>query len=247
METRQYKEKRFFGRRKGKKLKASRVVLLDSFLPKVRLRHFEASETVDPAGEFPFTPEDVWLEVGFGGGEHLAEQSRRRPDTAFIGAEVFVNGVTSLLAHLSGTEGKGDFDGETVSLAAGRVDNVRVYDEDVRDLFSHFKDASFGRIYVLFPDPWPKKKHRDRRFIGPKNLPVLARLLKSGGELRIASDDMKYIRWSLEHLMKSSDFEWTARRADDWRTPPSDWVPTRYEQKALAQGKKPVYLTFRRK
>lgn len=247
METRNYKENRFYGRRKGKKLKTSRVVLLEAFLPEVKLRRFDEAETVDPASEFPFVPNGVWLEIGFGGGEHLAEQSRRRPETGFIGAEVFVNGVTSLLAHLSGTEGKGNLDPENVGLADGRTDNVRVYDEDVRDLFPHFKDGSFDRIYVLFPDPWPKRKHRDRRFIGPKNIPVLARLLKSGGELRVASDDMKYIRWSLEHLMKSDAFEWTAQRADDWRKPPADWVPTRYEQKALAQGKKPVYLTFRRK
>lgn len=247
METQNYKENRFYGRRKGKKLKASRVVLLDAFLPKVRLRSFGDGETVNPADEFSFSPNEVWLEVGFGGGEHLAEQSRRRPETGFIGAEVFVNGVTSLLAHLSGTEGRGNLAPESVGLADGRTDNVRVYDEDVRDLFPHFKDGSFDRIYVLFPDPWPKRKHWGRRFIGPKNLPVLSRLLKSGGELRVASDDMKYIRWSLEHLMKSQDFEWTAERADDWRKPPADWVPTRYEQKALAQGKKPVYLTFRRK
>lgn len=242
-----FKEYRFFGRRQGKKLKTSRVVLLDSFLPKVRLRAFEKGEVVDPAREFPFPVSETWLEVGFGGGEHLAEQSRRRPETGFIGAEVFVNGVTSLLAHLSGTEGKGNLDPERTGLAEGRVDNVRVYNEDVRDLFKHFKDASFDRIYVLFPDPWPKNKHSDRRFIGPKNLPVLARLLKSGGQLRIASDDMNYIRWSLEHLMKSADFEWMAGCADDWRKPPADWVPTRYEQKALAQGKKPVYLTFKRR
>lgn len=247
MEAKGFRENRFYGRRKGKKLKPSRVVLLDSFLPRVRLRHFDADETVDPRTLFSVPVRDVWLEVGFGGGEHLAEQSRRRPDVGFIGAEVFINGVTSLLTHLTGTEGRGDIDPETVSLAPGRTDNVLVHDEDVRDLFPHFTDGGFGRIYVLFPDPWPKKKHRDRRFIGPRNLPVLARLLRPGGELRVASDDMGYIRWSLEHLMESPDFEWTARKADDWRCPPEDWVNTRYELKAVAQGKKPVYLTFRRK
>ena len=237
---------RFYGRRKGKKLKPSREVLLESFLPKVRLPEITGQTEVDPASCFPLPVSSVWLEVGFGGGEHLAEQSRRHPETGFIGAEVFLNGVTSLLTHLTGMERRGDVD-ENVGLAEGRVDNVRVYDEDVRDILPRFKAGSFERIYVLFPDPWPKRRHADRRFIGPKNLPVLARLLKSGGELRVASDDMNYIRWSLQHLMNSDDFEWMAQTADDWRKPPADWVNTRYELKALAKGKKPVYLVFKRK
>lgn len=244
MEENKVREYRFYGRRKGKKLKPSREVLLDAFLPKVRLN--VTGENVDPATCFSVPVKSVWLEIGFGGGEHLAEQSAQRPDTGFIGAEVFVNGVSSLLTHLTGKERSGDVD-ENVELKAGRVDNVRVHDNDVRDILPKFKDGAFERIYVLFPDPWPKRKHANRRFIGPKNLPVLARLLKSGGELRIASDDMNYIRWSLEHLMKSDDFEWTAKTADDWRKPPADWVNTRYELKALSQGKKPVYLIFGRK
>lgn len=237
---------RFYGRRKGKKLKPSREVLLASFLPKVRLSDMEGKQNVDPASCFSLSVGSVWLEIGFGGGEHLAEQSRRHPETGFIGAEVFLNGVTSLLTHLTGMERRGDVD-ENIGLAEGRVDNVRVYDEDVRDILPCFKAGSFERIYVLFPDPWPKRRHADRRFIGPGNLPVLARLLKSGGELRVASDDMNYIRWSLQHLMDSDDFEWTAQTADDWRKPPADWVNTRYEMKALAKGKKPVYLVFKRK
>lgn len=240
------KEHRFYGRRKGKKLKESRVVLLESFLPKVSLPSFEKDDVCDPASLFPFVPEQVWLEVGFGGGEHLAGQALRHPSVGFIGAEVFLNGITSLLVHLTGMEKRGDVDPETVGLQEGRADNVRVYADDVRDLFPHFKDGSFDRIYVLFPDPWPKNRHSDRRFIGPKNIPVLARLLKKGGELRVASDDMTYIRWTLQHLTDSDDFEWTAETADDWRKPPVDWVNTRYEQKALAKGKKPVYLIFKR-
>ncbi len=246
MENTEHGEHRFFGRRKGKKLKESRVVLLDSFLPKIRLKPFEKDEVRAADALFPFKPEQVWLEIGFGGGEHLAEQARRHPDIGFIGAEVFLNGVTSLLVHLTGMERRGDVDPDTVRLQDGRADNVRVYDDDVRDLFPHFPDGSFDRIYVLFPDPWPKKRHRDRRFIGPKNIPVLARLLKKGGELRVASDDMTYIRWALQHLTECADFEWTAEEADDWRKPPADWVNTRYEQKALAKGKKPVYLIFKR-
>jgi len=246
MEQNRAADYRFYGRRKGKKLKPSREVLLESFLPKVRLPDLTDGQNVKPASCFPLPVQSVWLEIGFGGGEHLAEQSRRYPQIGFIGAEVFLNGVTSLLTHLTGMERRGDID-ENIGLAEGRVDNVRVYDEDVRDILPRFQAGSFERIYVLFPDPWPKRRHADRRFIGPRNLPVLARLLKSGGELRVASDDMNYIRWSLEHLMKSPDFEWTAQSADDWRKPPADWVNTRYEMKALAKGKKPVYLIFKRK
>ncbi len=245
MENKSFGEYRFYGRRKGKKIKPSRELLLSSFLPKVRLPNIKGQENVKPADCFDIPVESVWLEVGFGGGEHIAQQSLSHPRTGFIGAEVFLNGITSLLTHLTGVERRADFD-ENLSLAEGRVDNVRIYDNDVRDILGSFQPASFDRIYVLFPDPWPKKRHSDRRFIGPKNLPVLSRLLKKGGELRIASDDMNYIRWSLEHLMKSTDFEWTAQTAEDWRRPPADWVGTRYEQKALAKGKKPVYLIFKR-
>lgn len=241
------KEHRFYGRRKGKKLKDSRVSLLENFLPKVKLRSFTENEVVKAETLFDIPVKEAWLEIGFGGGEHIAEQSRRNPDVGFIGAEVFINGIASLMVHLTGMELRGDVDPDNIPLKEGRVDNVRVYNEDARDLFPHFADGSFNRIYVLFPDPWPKRKHRDRRFIGPKNLPILARMLKSGGELRVASDDMNYIRWSLEHLMKSELFEWTAKNADDWRNPPSDWVNTRYELKALGKGKKPVYLVFRKK
>lgn len=239
------KEYNFYGRRRGKKLNPSREVLLRCFAPKVRLPVFENGQIVRPSDLFPEKPEKVWLEIGFGGGEHLAEQSFLHPDIGFIGAEVYLNGVTSLLAHLTGTEGTGNVP-ENIGLKQGRVDNVRIYDDDVRDLFKHFTPAGFDRIYVLFPDPWPKKRHADRRFIGSKNLPVLASLLKKGGQLRIASDDMNYIRWSLRHLMASNDFEWLARTADDWRKPPTDWVKTRYEQKALKKGAKPVYLSFER-
>ncbi len=245
MEKYDFKAYQFYGRRKGKKIKPSREVLLDHLLPRLRLPRFDENQSVSPDCVFPFKPKEVWLEIGFGGGEHLAEQSFRYQDIGFVGAEVFLNGVTSLLTHLSGKERTDDI-GQDVCLKEGRTDNVRIYDEDVRDILPSFQASSFDRIYVLFPDPWPKRKHKDRRFIGPKNLAVLSRLLKKGGELRIASDDMNYIRWSLEHLLKHQDFQWTAQTSLDWTSPPCDWVSTRYEQKALAKGKKPIYLIFKR-
>ena len=246
MTEKKMRDYQFYGRRKGKKIKASREKLLEVLLPKVRLPEMEKVHDVDPVSFFPVSVNAVWLEVGFGGGEHLAQQSLRHTDIGFIGAEVYLNGITSLLTHLSGMERRGDV-GEDVSLAHGRVDNVRIYDNDVRDILPRFKDGAFDRIYVLFPDPWPKKRHADRRFIGPKNIPALIRLLKADGKLYLASDDMNYIRWSLEHLMQFPELEWTAQTAQDWRCPPKDWVETRYEQKALAKGKKPIYLIFKRK
>ncbi len=235
---------KFFGRRKGKKIRPGRASLLDDLLPKLAIKTPESGEKISPPLLFPFTPKEVWLEVGFGGGEHLAEQARRNPDIGIIGAEVFINGVASLLAHLTNSHQDGA-DGAPV-ISQDRTDNVRIYNDDVRLLFEALPDACFSRIFVLFPDPWPKKRHEGRRFIGPSNLPTLARLLKKGGELRVASDDMTYIRWSLEHLTSSPLFAWTAKDASDWTNPPANWVNTRYEQKAIKAGRKPVYLSFKR-
>jgi len=142
-----------------------------------------------------------------------------------------MDGVGSLLRHLD----------------ERNLTNVRVVADDSRPLLYKLIDACFDRAFLLFPDPWPKKRHAERRFIGPKNLALLARLLKDGAEFRVASDDMQYISWTLQHMHNHPDFEWLAKGPDDWRTPPSDWVKTRYEQKALRQGKKCNYLRFRRK
>ncbi|MBR7158706.1 MAG: tRNA (guanosine(46)-N7)-methyltransferase TrmB [Alphaproteobacteria bacterium] len=236
---------KFFGRRKGKKLRPKRENLLNELLPKLKISLPAEGETVSPAEWFSFNPKEVWLEVGFGGGEHLAAQALKNPEVAFIGAEVFLNGVASLVAHLAGAHENADL-ADNASIAPERTDNVRIYNDDVRPLLNVLPDASLDKIFVLFPDPWPKKRHASRRFIGPTNIPKLARLLKEGGELRVASDDMNYIRWSLEHLCASPYFTWTAKSSQDWKNPPADWVNTRYEMKAYAAGRKPVYLIFKR-
>ncbi len=235
----------FFGRRKGKRISDSREKLFDSLLPKLLITVPEKGEKIDFEKLFPFTPDEYRLEIGFGGGEHLAAQSLKNKNIGFIGAEVFINGVAGLVAHLAGAHENSNraVKGE---LAPERSDNVRIFNDDVRLLFSSFPDGKLSFIYVLFPDPWPKKRHAYRRFIGPENIPHLARLLKQGGILQVASDDMNYIRWSLEHLCQSPYFTWTAKSADDWRKQPADWCPTRYEQKALDAGRKPVYLRFKR-
>ncbi len=174
---------------------------------------------------------DFWLEVGFGGGEHLAAQAVAHPGIGIIGCEPFINGVAGLLDHVE-REGLG---------------NVRIFDDDARFLLDALPDASIGRCFVLFSDPWPKKRHWERRFIGPENLERLARVLKNGAELRLASDDPGLVTWMLDQTWHHPAFAWTAQRADDWRIRPSDWPATRYEEKAVAAGRRPVFLRFCRR
>ncbi len=180
---------------------------------------------------FPRRPSEIWVEIGFGSGEHLAEQARRHPDIGFVGAEVFVNGVAALLGHI-----------ERLGLT-----NVRIFDDDARLLLMALPESSIGRMFLLFPDPWPKMRHAKRRFIGPANLPVLARLLADHAELRIATDDVGYVRWTLQHVMGRSEFSWGATGPQDWRAPPEGWVETRYQRKAAAAARRPVFLCFQRR
>ncbi|HVG81775.1 MAG TPA: tRNA (guanine(46)-N(7))-methyltransferase TrmB [Methylomirabilota bacterium] len=220
-----------YGRRRGRRLRIGQQKLLEELLPKLRIALPAAGERLDLAALFPRAPADLWLEIGFGGGEHLAWQAARHPEFAFIGAEFFLNGVVSLLGHLA-REGLG---------------NVRIHPDDARRLLKALPDLSVGRAFLLFPDPWPKARHARRRFVSPENLTELARILKPGAELRIASDDPGYVAWTLEHLTRSLQFEWLAHGPSDWRTRPEDWPPTRYEEKAVRAGRKPVYLRFRRR
>ena len=219
-----------YGRRRGRRLRVGQQELLEELLPKIRIALPEAGERLDPDAVFEREAREVWLEIGFGGGEHLAWQAARHPEIGFIGAEFFLNGVVSLLGHL----------------ARGRIGNVRIHPDDARPLLKALPDRSIGRTFLLFPDPWPKARHARRRFVSPENTAELARILKPGAELRIASDDPGYVAWALEHLTRSPDFEWLARGPSDWRARPEDWPPTRYEEKAVRAGRKPVYLRFRR-
>lgn len=170
------------------------------------------------------------LEVGFGGGEHLIVEARRRPDGLFIGCEPFINGMAQMLAHI-------DDEGLT---------NLRLYGGDARDILERLAAAQLDALFVHFPDPWPKKRHWKRRFIGTDTVPLLAHVLKAGALLRVASDSTDYVRWTLAHLSRSAKFEWLAQAPADWREPPSGWVSTRYEQKAIREGRTPHYLTFHR-
>jgi len=222
--------RRVYGRRAGRRLRPGRQALLDELLPKLRLEP-PTSGWLEPAQLFPRAADDLWVEIGFGGGEHLAWQAAHHPQIGFIGAEPFVNGVARLLGYV----------------ADRQLDNVRIVDDDVRPVLDALPDACVGRLFVLFPDPWPKRRHHRRRIVGPETLDGLARILKDGAELRAASDDAGHVAWMLRHVRGHADFEWTARRPGDWRRRPDDWPPTRYEAKAQAAGRPPTYLCFRRR
>ncbi len=223
----------FFGRRRGKKLRRCAVDLLETLLPRLEIALPPQGETVppisDPQALFATPVRQAWLEVGFGGGEHVAEQAQMHPDVGIIASEPFINGVASLLGHLNREQ---------------RFDTVRIVADDVRRLFPALPDGCLSRVFVLFPDPWPKARHAKRRFIGPDNLPVLARLMHSGAELRIASDDPVYQAWVEESLHDHPDFTPDIVTMDR-ATLPADWPQTRYERKAIRGA--PKFYLFRRR
>jgi len=216
---------RTFGRIRSRPVKARQARLLETLLPKI----------ATPAG--PFDPRtlapgaaEIWLEIGFGGGEHLTAQAARHPDMLMLGAEPFVNGVASALCHI-----------EALALA-----NVRLHAGDARQLMAALPAASVDRLYLLFPDPWPKMRHHKRRLVGPALIADAARLLKGGALLRFATDWSDYANWTLARFLLAPDFTWTAEVADDWRAAPADHVATRYEQKRLGDCA-PVWLEFERR
>jgi tRNA (guanine-N7-)-methyltransferase len=225
-----FQDRRFYGRRKGRPLRKGQQQLIDTLLPRLAIALPDRGK-VDPNSLFPHNPAQVWLEIGFGGGEHLAEQARANRAVGLIGCEVFLNGIATVLAQVS----------------TGGLDNVRLYPEDARDLLDALPEASLDRVFLLFPDPWPKRRHADRRFIQAANLDRIASLMKPGAEFRVASDDPTYIGWALAHLIRHPAFAWTARGPADWRARTPDWPGTRYESKALREGRQPVFLRFTRR
>ncbi len=214
---------RLYGRHKGRPLNARKSALMRDLLPRMEIR---AVENMEVSELFGFAPDDLWLEVGFGGGEHLAAQAANHPSTAFIGCEPFVNGVAGLLDHVDSRS----------------LGNVRIFAGDARVLLDALPEASVGRCFVLFPDPWPKKRHIERRFVGGRNLDRLARAIRPDGELRLATDVAALADWMRAQMSSHPLFAQIYNGTE----PPSDWTPTRYEQKGRAAGRIPEYFGYRR-
>ena len=233
---------KFFGRRKGRIIRKAKSTLLEQFLPQLQITS-NTPLTRESLFSFPF--KELCLEIGFGNGDHLAGQALLHPDNGYIGAEVFQNGVANLLTLITGIK-EGDSLPSHISLLPNRQDNIRVYADDIRLLFRQMPDNFLDKVFLLFPDPWPKERHASRRFINPDNLQELARIIKPGGILRIATDHPVYKSWTLRQMHQCPDFIWTATCGSDWKHEPQDWVKTKYQQKALREGRRPIFLDYQR-
>ncbi len=220
------------GRRRGKPMRPTRQAAFERRLPELRVDlDGVAPGALDIAGLFAHAPSGIWLEIGAGNGEHLAWQAAHRSDVGFIAAEPYLAGVGRAIGYLE---------------AAGTA-NVRFFVDDARLLLAALPEGGLDRMFILFPDPWPKTRHHKRRIVAPSTLPAIARVLADEAELRLATDDMGYCRWMLALLTGDAAFEWCVEGPEDWRRRPEDWPPTRYEEKALAAGRRPAYLRFRRR
>ena len=221
-----------YGRTRGKTLKPRQANLMETLFPRVSISLEES--VIEPRSLFAGVKE-VWLEVGFGGGEHLAHQAAAHPQAGIMGCEPFLNGVAKLVSEID----------------QRNLTNVRILNDDARFLLERLAPASLDRVFILYPDPWPKKRHNKRRFVNPETLGFLSKALKSGGELRFASDIPDYIAWTLAQVSRfnraeGETFSWQAESAAGWRTPYEGWPGTRYEAKAIREGRTPCYLSFRR-
>lgn len=219
----------FYGRRKAKPLKRRQAELLENLLPKLLV------DVAQPAPSrladlFSHAPENITLEIGFGGGEHFVHRAKLHPEIGFIGCEPFINGMAKALT----------------AIEAENLTNIRLLDRDAAELLDWLPDHSLTRIDLLYPDPWPKKRHWKRRFVSADNLVRFHRVLKPQGEFRFASDIDTYVNWTLRHVQVHGGFCWTASSAEDWKTPWTEWLTTRYEQKAIREGRQPAYLIFRK-
>lgn len=221
-------ELRSFGRRRGRKASPHQRALLDQLLPKVSLdpRDLAGVDARGLAAHFGPDAREVWLEIGFGAGEHIIWQARQNRTVGLLGCEPFEDGVVKVLA----------------SIDMGGLDHVRLLADDVRPLLRALPPASLSRVFILFPDPWPKRRHQKRRLIQPKFLEMLSRVMRSGAELRFATDIGDYARSALLALNGNPDFMWQATAPSDWRVRPEDWPRTRYEAKALQQDRRSYYF-----
>jgi tRNA (guanine-N7-)-methyltransferase len=228
-DTRRQRTSAFFGRRKGHKLRPRQAALFDSLLPKLAL-NLAARPPSDLRKLFDGV-EDVRLEIGFGGGERLAAEAGQNPRTGFIGCERFVNGMAKALSLIE----------------QGGLSNIRLHHGDASELIAWLPQGSLARVDLIYPDPWPKRRHWKRRFVQAASIAKIAQILQDDGEFRFATDIPDYAAWTLRHLARPPDFIWTAECADDWREPWVNFSSTRYEIKAKRAGRVPCYLTFRKK
>ncbi len=222
-------EHRFYGRRQGRKLSPFRENVLKNTLPKyiIDIPEETQNSSLNPNSLFgDMQPTEIWLEIGFGNGEHLAEQAKKYPNIGMIGCEPFINGVSKLLTAIEDEN----------------ITNIRIWPDDARILMDSLQNKTLSRCFVLHPDPWPKKRHSRRRFIQTEQLDQFSNLMKEGSELRIATDDSDLANWMFEKTWNHPNFQWQAKSADDWRIRPNDWPETRYGQKQLAG--KPNYFRF---
>jgi tRNA (guanine-N7-)-methyltransferase len=222
-------ELRSFGRRHGRKFSASQERLLAEDLPRVAI-DLNTAAPGQASGLFGAPVREVWLEIGFGGGEHLIWQAESHPDVGLIGCEPYLDGVVKVLA----------------AVQSRKLDRIRLHADDARPLLRWLPESSISRAFVLFPDPWPKARHHKRRLISPAMVDALARVIRPDGQLRIATDIGDYARTALLAMVGSPDFHWLAGSPADWRVRPADWPQTRYEQKAAAAGRRCYYLRFER-
>jgi tRNA (guanine-N7-)-methyltransferase len=218
----------FFGRRKGHKLRLHQADLIETLLPQLALDITGASPP-DLAALFDARPDDIRLEIGFGGGEHLIAEAQAFPKLGFIGCEPYVNGMAKILAQIE----------------AHNIGNIRLFAGDAAELLTWLPSRSLARIDLIHPDPWPKRRHWKRRFVQDATIAAMARVLKPEGEFRFVSDIADYCAWTLAHLARSPDFIWTAEQASDWRQPWADYTMTRYGRKAEREGRQAAYLRFR--
>jgi tRNA (guanine-N7-)-methyltransferase len=223
-------QRAFFGRRKGHPLRARQLELLETLLPRLALDLIKPA-AADLQNLFGNADGEIYLEIGFGGAEHLIAQALAHPDTCFIASDAFVNAIAKAL----------------IAIDDHKLTNIRLHFGDASELIDWLPAGVLSRIDLLYPDPWPKRRHWKRRFIQDERLTKLARILAPGGTLRFATDVADYAIYALARVMRSQDFIWTAECAQDWRAPWSDFSGTRYEAKAKREGRAPAYFIFRRK
>ena len=222
--------RQLYGRRFGKKLRPCQSLRLERGTQRWGLSLETLEKCQDLSQLFPHNPQEIWLEIGFGGGEHTAWQAKQNPEVGIIAAEFFINGVASLCRHLE----------------QSALDNVRFVHGDGRCILDRLPANAISRTFILHPDPWPKKRHHFRRIINPETLDLLANVMPRGAQLRCATDHSSYKIWMLQHLLAHPAWVWTAKRSQDWSQRSADWPQTRYEAKALNEGRTPLYLQFSR-